>query len=167
MYCNRRLFWLTAAVYGLNWLCYLLSIFWVEMHRWMVVFFFPVFIYIIIMLYVMKKNDKCRKEMFLTKLELKNIRGWRAVLIGLSGAVALLTFVIAMVCLVNGSGEIIDGVYWLTNKGDLVRQITWEEYSKLIRAEASMVYGFFLFPTANPLAYYAEERSQFREKIKA
>ena len=166
MYCNRRLFWLTAAVHGLNWLCYLLSIFWVEMHRWMMVFFLLMFIYVIVMDCLMKRDGKFREPSFWGKEEWK-FTGWRAGLVGVSACVTMLMFAIGVGILAEGQGTIVDDIYWIENHGDYVRQITWEEYSKLIRAEASMVYGFFLFPTANPLAYYAEEQSQFREKIKA
>ena len=167
MCCNRRWLWLTAAVHGLNWLCWLLSIFWVEMHRWLPFFFLPMFIYILVMYFVTKKNEEFLNTSFWDRVSRWQYTGWRAGFVGVTACITVLMFAIGAGIMAEGQGTIVDDAYWIVNHGDYVRQITWEEYSRLIRAEASMMYGFFLYPTADPLAYYAEERSKARERMQA
>lgn len=45
----------------------------------------------------------------------------------------------------NGGGEYRDGIYWLINLGERIREISAEEYGKLLLAEYRMFTGHILF----------------------
>lgn len=45
----------------------------------------------------------------------------------------------------NGGGEYKDGVYWLINLGERIREISAEEYGRLLLAEYRMFTGHILF----------------------
>lgn len=54
----------------------------------------------------------------------------------------------------NGGGELKDGVYWLINLGERIREITQEEYGKLLLAEYRMFTGHILFFYALVVMFY-------------
>ncbi len=45
----------------------------------------------------------------------------------------------------NGGGEYRDGIYWLINLGERIKEISAEEYGKLLLAEYRMFTGHILF----------------------
>ena len=45
----------------------------------------------------------------------------------------------------NGGGEYRDGIYWLINLGERIREISAEEYGRLLLAEYRMFTGHILF----------------------
>lgn len=70
-------------------------------------------------------------------------------------------FIIGMVFLWEGSPSIIEGVYWLTNHGDLVREISEAEYIRLSMAEMRLMSGCLLTFIAMPVAHFGiRERSK-------
>lgn len=164
---NRRLFWLTAAVHGVNWVCFILSLFWIEMHRWMVLFGFPLLVFGLVMHSVMIKDGQFRVDAFGCRGGYRwKYTGWR------TGVVVVAVCIAVLMIIISGTpkgnlmyrGEIIDGAYWLVNGSRRIRQITEKEYTGLILIDSARLYGMLLAITANPFAYYAEIRTL--EKIK-
>jgi len=56
----------------------------------------------------------------------------------------------------NGGGEYKDGVYWLINLGERIREISAEEYGRLLLAEYRMFTGHILFFYALIVMFFKE-----------
>lgn len=63
----------------------------------------------------------------------------------------------------NGGGEYTDGVYYLINLGERVREISAEEYSRLLLAEYRMFTGHILFLYSLLLLFFRMKRMEYEK----
>ena len=66
----------------------------------------------------------------------------------ISTAYTLINFFLCMYLLREGGPGIQDSVYCIENHGDFVREISFDEYMRLMRVESRFFYGHFLVFTA-------------------
>lgn len=74
-----------------------------------------------------------------------------------------INFIIGMIFLWEGGPDIINGVYWLTDHGNLVREITEAEYIRLSRAEMRLMSGGLLTFIAIPIAHFSPKNIIIKE----
>ena len=163
---NRRLFWLTATVHVFNWVCFLLSFFWVEMHRWILLFCVATLIYTIVIHRGIIRDGQFRERNGSRMGWGWRYTGWRKAVVIVAGCITVLMVLLSGHHGHSGlRGEIIDGAYWMVQGSIRIQQVTKEEYTALHCYESVRWYGKGLVFTANAFAYYAEIRDN--EKIAA
>lgn len=155
---DKKLFLLSVGVYLLNILFFLLSLFIFEMKKWAFLIFLGVLGYTIAI--EIKMTLEMKQNLLIHNPEPNapiKYSGWRKTLQNATCLAVFLLFFISVAILWEGSGTIVDGLYWLELKGDLIRPITEAEYRHFIFTETRMMIGFLLAFTVNPVAHYGEK----------
>jgi len=75
-----------------------------------------------------------------------------------------INFILGMITLWEGSPNIIDGAYWLTNHGNLVREITMLEYIRLSMAEMRLMTGCLLTFIVAPVAHFGIRNKSYKKE---
>ena len=157
---KRKLFVLSFVLWCVDAGLYLLSFFWTQMYRWGTLLFLPLFLglFPLFLMVTLENTGNLQKMMKgLTRRENK----WLAVLLAVSALVTAVNFIWnGMAVLGRGSGQVIDGVFWLTNHGSQIEQITEAEYLRLCGAETRLMLGHLLVFLAIPTASFGRRNTE-------
>jgi hypothetical protein len=151
---NRAKFWISAAVYALNVVAFCLSLFVFSIKDIAGAFFLIFFVYTICMHIELEKDGG-------RTIALRG--GWKLV----SSISDLLAFALFLYCVLltrEGRGIEVEGAYWIRQGNELIRQISVDEYRRLVFAETRLQIGFMLAFTVRPFVTYGELRNIARCK---
>ena len=90
---------------------------------------------------------------------------WNIFYVGSSATIIIITFIcivytfvnfyISLAILYHGDAVIVDGIYYLSSRGNILNPISQSEYYKLVLAERRIFSAFLLPLSAIPFAYWS------------
>ena len=145
-------FWISAIVYTANAMAFGLSLFMFSMKDIAGVLFLVFFGYTVWMHFEMQKDGGH---------ELVLCGGWKF-LSGISNVLVFVLFVYCVIATHEGRGAEIGNIYWLRQGNEMIREISRDEYRRLVFSETRLQIGCMLAFTVRPFATYGMLRNIVR-----
>ena len=157
---KKNLLLLSAALWLLDAVFYLLSFIWPEMYRWSLLFYLPLFLGVVYPFFVMGQQMRSNPQNLVKGLGRKENR-WLLILLVVSVLITIISFFWnGLAVLGQGSGELIDGVFWRADHGNLIERITEAEYLRLRAAETRLGLGHLFVFLALPTVCFGRKKAE-------